>query len=1126
MKVKLKYFISITLVLFAIGAVGFLSKLPGYLQNQTIKVLQERLGRKVSFSDVEFNYFTATVRFNELKIMEKDEKNIFISTDSLHINVDPSRFIFRTLYLKEISLIDPKITVKSEDGKKNFDDIIKRLASRSKEKDDKSRKFLKKIQIQDISIDKFKIKHKDAVIESEDVFTLKEPNIFYENKILKFNSDLNLSDAGSINIEFMLNLDTGDLKGKLDIPSIDLSKFQYIKKFIPKLKTVNGIVNGKTSFSGNIKGKEYNFSGNFQAKELNLEDDLGKFKVSANSLDVASFTFLYPKLDISLGKVDIDTLNINSIKTKTSSEEKNKSEQAVISENGGNLNFDIEELNLKNSSIAYQDYLIKNIHITATSLKSKKNTSFPLAISLGLNDSMNLSSKLKVKILNDIKMGMDFKTAFSFHGDFESAFKNLSILNDFKSGLPYKFSSDKFQAKGSFNLTPTLLELSVNSPINSLKLIGQNNMLHDMSLDSLSLKNKLTLDLHDKSYKISGPVNLKNLLVSDKENHKVFSGDLNMVAENIEKEAVSLASLSSENIFLDMSKKVKLSKKTDNSNEVPIVDIESINLKGVKLILKELFLEDFTLTGSSFSTVNGSSQLTMSAAVNGSIPVTGKGSLKISPESKNKSFLSRMNFQGDFSSPNIRLEDLSSFLKNSSYRLQGRASLDSKLHYSSNAVSTDNTANLKEVRITKPETDNEFYFKNSDAKFKLDLKKDFAQINNGIFSVENFNGNFSRYKIDGDDLLAKVELASKKQVTINKLDLLNPYLIVRKKQTKKDTEKKDRTELNVKKLLVKNGKLDIIGKRKYDIRRLNGEVNRFSTSKNKKFDTNFNGIFWGSGKLSGTSTFMLSDDWDFSLKTMLMDSNIDIEELDLTNFDEVISTNFPKKLNSGTIFYKGTYDFNKGEVDGKNKILLKDLSFGVGTGNYLSLPLDKAVGNLKDENGDIDLNIPVSGSLNNPNFSFSKQISQGIRNIIIKSVASSSIKSIIKPLTKKSDPKKSESVDVLYFQYLSDELETSENKKLDIIAEKLISDQDLQVHFVLFTDANREMELIRLKSIGLAIFRGDINEVVSSSFQDLINSRGATIREFFSEKGLESRITIKASNEPRDFPLATVNFSK
>ncbi len=64
-------------------------------------------------------------------------------------------------------------------------------------------------------------------------------------------------------------------------------------------------------------------------------------------------------------------------------------------------------------------------------------------------------------------------------------------------------------------------------------------------------------------------------------------------------------------------------------------------------------------------------------------------------------------------------------------------------------------------------------------------------------------GNLGRYKIVGDDLIVKVELASKKQVTINKLDLLNPYLVVRKKENEKDTEKKDRTELNIKKILGK-----------------------------------------------------------------------------------------------------------------------------------------------------------------------------------------------------------------------------------------------------------------------------------------------------------------------------------
>jgi len=78
-----------------------------------------------------------------------------------------------------------------------------------------------------------------------------------------------------------------------------------------------------------------------------------------------------------------------------------------------------------------------------------------------------------------------------------------------------------------------------------------------------------------------------------------------------------------------------------------------------------------------------------------------------------------------------------------------------------------------------------------------------------------------------------------------------------------------------------------------------------------------------------------------------------------------------------------------GQLTARNKLVLNQLTFGDPVeGAPNSLPVRLAVALLADSDGVIDLNLPISGSLNDPEFSFGGVIFKMIVNLITKAITS------------------------------------------------------------------------------------------------------------------------------------------
>jgi hypothetical protein len=97
-----------------------------------------------------------------------------------------------------------------------------------------------------------------------------------------------------------------------------------------------------------------------------------------------------------------------------------------------------------------------------------------------------------------------------------------------------------------------------------------------------------------------------------------------------------------------------------------------------------------------------------------------------------------------------------------------------------------------------------------------------------------------------------------------------------------------------------------------------------------------------------------------------------------------------REIASGKLDLELGYQVKASELVGENKLILRDFELGekVEHPGAMSLPLGLAVALLKDAEGKIDVDLPVRGNVDDPEFKYGGVVLKALANLIVKIVAS------------------------------------------------------------------------------------------------------------------------------------------
>ena len=97
-----------------------------------------------------------------------------------------------------------------------------------------------------------------------------------------------------------------------------------------------------------------------------------------------------------------------------------------------------------------------------------------------------------------------------------------------------------------------------------------------------------------------------------------------------------------------------------------------------------------------------------------------------------------------------------------------------------------------------------------------------------------------------------------------------------------------------------------------------------------------------------------------------------------------------RKIAGGSMDLDLDYSIKDQQVDGRNSIVLRDLELGekIDSTNAMDLPLDLAIALLKDSSGVIDIELPVSGDVGEPEFDIGQVVRQALNSALTSVVQS------------------------------------------------------------------------------------------------------------------------------------------
>jgi uncharacterized protein involved in outer membrane biogenesis len=272
---------------------------------------------------------------------------------------------------------------------------------------------------------------------------------------------------------------------------------------------------------------------------------------------------------------------------------------------------------------------------------------------------------------------------------------------------------------------------------------------------------------------------------------------------------------------------------------------------------------------------------------------------------------------------------------------------------------------------------------------------------------------------------------------------------------------------------------------------LNGSLTTIASSSTEPSEVNLEGKVdeFGLVQISGTVTPL-----EVALNT---DIKLRFQNVAMPKFSAYTVPFAGREIASGKLDLDLGYAVQEGELVGENKVVLRDFELGekVDHPGAASLPLGLAVALLKGPDGSIDLDVPVRGNIDDPNFRYGRVVGKALVNLIVKIVASPFA------LLGKLVGAEADELEYIAFQDGRADLTPPEQEKVAKLAEALgmRPELTLQIHGV-----------IDKKADGLAIRTMRFDELVAANVGGPSSEDGGDAM-YAEQRGEEIEALFKAS---------------
>jgi len=144
------------------------------------------------------------------------------------------------------------------------------------------------------------------------------------------------------------------------------------------------------------------------------------------------------------------------------------------------------------------------------------------------------------------------------------------------------------------------------------------------------------------------------------------------------------------------------------------------------------------------------------------------------------------------------------------------------------------------------------------------------------------------------------------------------------------------------------------------------------------------------GKLENSAPLEIGGKINPLAKDLFLDLKVDFRDMDLSPLSPYSGRFAGYAIEKGKLSLSLKYHIEKRKLDSENKVFLDQFTFGeaVDSPDATKLPVRLAVALLKDRSGEIHLDLPVTGQIDDPKFSVWRIVWKIIGNLLVKAATS------------------------------------------------------------------------------------------------------------------------------------------
>ncbi|MCX8026475.1 MAG: DUF748 domain-containing protein, partial [Thermodesulfovibrionales bacterium] len=229
--------------------------------------------------------------------------------------------------------------------------------------------------------------------------------------------------------------------------------------------------------------------------------------------------------------------------------------------------------------------------------------------------------------------------------------------------------------------------------------------------------------------------------------------------------------------------------------------------------------------------------------------------------------------------------------------------------------------------------------------------------------------------------------------------------------------------------------------------RLGGAISGLTSQEDKTAEIDIRGMYEDYAPLNITGRVNpFKEDLYLELKA-------DFKNMDIPVLNPYSTRYVGYTIDKGKLSFEVKYFIDKGGLDAENNILFDQLTLGekVESPDATKLPVKLAIALLKDNTGAIKLDLPVKGSLKDPEFSIGKIVIKMFVNLLLK-VATSPF-SLLGAMFGGS-----EEISYIEFDYGSSEIRQDQIKKIEILIKALKERPSLNLSIKGLSDMQKDKE--------------------------------------------------------------------